>query len=200
MKEIELPSVPKFMVSMNKETMVPEPSHVQDGTPWFSFGKIDFGQTNELLSIVKSNGAKILYATTWLESRLEEILMQFFMGEDEFTSERSYLFKHEVLESSGFSFSFKKETCIKIINHLNLLKGKNKDKLPKLLKNIMSWRNAFAHGTLGYDGAKGCFIDFYQGGQQRLLLDDEFWVECESTFTSAHECIDQVLKQLKQST
>lgn len=200
MKEIELPSVPELMVSMNKETMNPEPSYDQDGTPWFSSGKIDFGETNDLLSVVKSNGAKILYATTWLESRLEEILIQFFMGEDEFSSDRSYFFKHEVLESSSFSFSFKKEACIKIVNKLGLLKGKNKDKFTKLLKNIMLWRNAFAHGTLSYDGAKGCFIDFYKGGQQRLHLNDEFWVECEKTYTDAHECINKVVKQLKLST
>jgi len=200
MKEIELPSVPKFMVSIDTKSMNTEPDIDENGNSWFSIGTIDFGETNKLLTTVKSNGAKVLYATTWLESRLEDVLMQFFMGADENASDRSYFFKHEVLESSGFSFSFKKETCIKVISRHELLRGKDKDKFPKLLKDIMSWRNAFAHGTLGYDGSKGCFIDFYQGGQQRLHLNDEFWGQCESTFTLAHECIGKALLKLKTST
>ncbi len=122
------------------------------------------------------------------------------MGGSSHDSDKNYFFKHEVLESSSFSFSFKKETVLKIINETGALKGKNKDKFQKYLKDIMCWRNAFAHGTLGYDGAKGCFVDYYQGKQQKEYLNDGFWKECEDTFNKSHECINTVIHNLHQGT
>ncbi len=198
MRHIDLPSVPKFMVSFDSNSLSGSPNVDEDGRAWFALGKIDFGETGELLETVKSNGAKILYATTWLESRVEEVLINFFLGDEE--DEKYMFFKHEVLEASGFSFSFKKETCNKLVNQFSLLSGKDKEKLKKSLADIMKWRNAFAHGTLGYDGAKGCFIDFYQGSQQRLELDDKFWDNCEHSFSTAHELLTSIMKHLKQRT
>lgn len=193
MKDIDLPSVPKFMVSVTPSAFNNPPDIDDKGQPWFTMGTIDFGETNKLLEKVKSNGAKILYATTWLESRIEEVLLTFFMGSGAEENEKYYFFKHEVLESSGFSFSFKKETCNKLVNQFGLLKGKEKEALKKALADIMKWRNAFAHGALGYDGAKGCFIDYYQGEQQRLYLDNDFWDKCEQTFSTAHDNLNKII-------
>ncbi|WP_305812532.1 hypothetical protein [Photobacterium leiognathi] len=197
MRDIDLPSVPKFMVSFDQSSCLETPNIDSDGQPWFELGTIDFGETGKLLDTVKSNGAKILYATTWLESRIEEVLIRFFLGNEE--DERYMFFKHEVLEASGFSFSFKKETCNKLVNQFSLLSGKDKEKLKKSMADIMKWRNAFAHGTLGYDGTKGCFIDFYQGGQQRLELDDVFWDNCERTFTTAHELMTKIMQTVSSA-
>jgi|GEM_PF-1760928 len=198
MKEIDLPSVPQFIMTMSPETISPEPNIDEDGRPWFTIGTMDFSETNKLLTIVKSNGSKILYATTWLESLMEELLMYFFMGGDGFASEKNFIFKNDVLGASGFSFSLKKETCTKIVNKFELLKGKNKTKFQKSLKDIMDWRNAFAHGTLGYDGGqKKCYVNYYQGEQKRLYLDDDFWSKCEDTFKQANELVLTLNKKLR---
>jgi hypothetical protein len=194
MKDIDLPSVPKFMVSFTTPSVLNNTPEIdEEGQAWVPVGKIDFSVTNKLLEKVKSNGSKILYATTWLESRIEEVLLTFFMGAETDKNEKYYFFKHEVLESSGFSFSFKKETCNKLVNKFGLLKGKEKEALKKALADIMKWRNAFAHGTLGYDGVKGCFVEYYQGEQQRLFLDNYFWEKCEKTFSTAHSNLNKII-------
>ena len=149
MKKITLPIIPNYkitsaIIDMGLDEIATMPFITRaDGTKTLPDGGIDFTETNQVFSVIQSNGAQILYATTWLESQLESILMYYFMGNDELESKKNELFKHEVLESSHFSFQFKKTLLIRIIETLELLEGKEKRQTYQGFKKSISLEKCF---------------------------------------------------------
>lgn len=154
---------------------------------------VDPGKSKEI-DIARLNGGKILYATTSIEKLVEKILVRYFIGPFQGHDERRVVFENDVIQSSSFSYSFKKELIKKIINQHDLLKGKQKNSINTYLKKIMSWRNAFAHGYIKYNDPKGCLIEYYSGEKKELYLTDEFLDEVEKTY---HEC-ESLLKSLDE--
>jgi hypothetical protein len=146
----------------------------------------------EINNTARLNGGKILYATSSIDKMVERILVRYFIGPFKGHDERRVIFENDVIQSSSFSYSFKKELIKKIVNKHDLLKGKQKNNINGYLKNIMSWRNAFAHGHIKYNSPKGCLIEYYSGHKKELYLTDEFWGEVEKTYI---EC-ESILKLL----
>jgi hypothetical protein len=106
------------------------------------------------------------------------------------------MFDREILKSTVLSFSAKKELVIKVINKGELLSKKNKPIIPKYLKEIMEWRNAFAHGKLIHDSKSGCVLEYYTGHKKILHLTDDYWVEVEKCFKKCNDLLDEVELQL----
>ena len=129
------------------------------------------------LATAKKNGGTILYATTSIEQKLESVLLNYFLGPSISFDDQRRMFDREILKSTVLSFSAKKELVVKVINEGELLSKKNKPALPKCLKDIMEWRNAFAHGKLIHDSKMGCVLEYYSGHNKKLHLTDEYWNE-----------------------
>ncbi|MBK9160479.1 MAG: hypothetical protein IPM27_02755 [Nitrosomonadales bacterium] len=106
------------------------------------------------------------------------------------------MFDREILKSTVLSFSAKKELVIKVINEGELLSKKNKPVIPKYLKEIMEWRNAFAHGKLVHDSKNGCVLEYYTGHNKKLHLTDEYWDEVEACFKKCNDFLDEVERKL----
>jgi len=147
------------------------------------------------IDIARLNGGKILYATTSIERKVEQILLDYFLGPFEGHNEKRVIFENDVIQSSSFSYSFKKGLLRKIVDSHELLHGKNKNKINKYLTDIMNWRNAFAHGNIKYNEPKGCLIEYYAAGKKTDILDDVYWEKIEKTF---YEC-ESLLKELDKN-
>jgi len=156
---------------------------------------------NESISAItekaRSNGGKVLYATTSIEQQLEGLLLRYFMGPFVQHEQRRVLFEREILQSSALSYNSKKELISKIVKEDALLKGEKKNKLQSSLKKIMEWRNAFAHGKIQHDNMQGCFITYYSGGSKQLKLTDEFWSDLEAVFKECSELVKEAGEKLE---
>jgi hypothetical protein len=195
MREINLPITQTFSITLDKAMFdLSKAVDMGDGRHSVSLGNIVDTEMVAKVETARRNGGKILYATTSIEQSIESILLNYFMGPFIEHDDRRVMFEHELLQSSALSFRAKKDLLVKVINTENLLKGGNKDAAQKHLKNIMEWRNAFAHGKMQHDTSKGCFICFYSGGPKTLVLDGKYWDEVEKAF---QVCVE-LLKEAEQ--
>jgi len=198
MKDIKLPLTQT--VSLTIDTHNIDYSNAvenEDGHLVVPLGTAMNSEISETMEKARANGGKVLYATTSVEQQLEGLLLRYFMGPFIKHDHRRDLFEREILQSSALSFSSKKELVSKVVNHDELLKGKKKNRMQSVLKNIMEWRNAFAHGKVQHDDRKGCFVKYYSGGGKELNLTDEFWSELETVFKDCSELIKEALGNLE---
>tara|TARA_R110001599_G_scaffold130704_1_gene306056 strand:+ start:31 stop:603 length:573 start_codon:yes stop_codon:yes gene_type:complete len=145
-----------------------------------------------MLGTARENGMHIIWSTVCLEKKLEDTITDFFFGKTNSPTSRRNVFVNEVLQSSSFQFSFKKSLINTITKETGVLKGKDSSKLQGFLKKIMTWRNAFAHGTLKFDTKDGVLLCYFSGGHQTIILDEEFWHEVESVFKKCTEYVDRI--------
>lgn len=68
--------------------------------------------------------------------------------------------------------------------------------MPKHLKEIIEWRNAFAHGKLIFDSKTGCVLEYYSGHSKKLHLTDKYWDEVELCFKKCNDFLDEVERKL----
>lgn len=197
MKEIALPITQTFSVSLNveafKSALAGDSKH--QGNPLGTL-VVDEKAWSEIAT-ARRNGGTILYATTSIEQKMEFILLNYFMGRFIRHDPKRDMFEQEILKSKALSFSAKKELVIKVITEDELLQGKKKNTVQKHLKNIMEWRNAFAHGKILHNSLKGCIVEYYSGHKQKLYLSDEYWNEVETCFKECDVLLDDVGRQLE---
>ena len=195
MREINLPITQTVSITINpQEFDLSKAVDVGGGRLQSPPVTIFDSQIGEAMETARRNGGKILYATTSIEQTLESILLNYFMGPFIEHEDRRVMFEHEVLQSSTLTFRPKKDLAIKIIHKDNLVEGTKKNAIQKHLKNIMEWRNAFAHGKIQHDTKMGCFVRYYSGDTKTMTLDDQYWNDVEKTF---QECV-ALLKEAEQ--
>jgi hypothetical protein len=163
MKDIDLPITNTVTMSIDLAQLDEEAAVEVDGRLLVPTKVGVNEQSFKELEQARVNGGKILYATTTIEHQLDDIILHYFMGVFVYGFDARELFEKEMLQSSLLSFSAKKELAIKIINQIKLLKGKDKNSLQNGLKNIMEWRNGFAHGKLNNHSSNGCYLHYYSG-------------------------------------
>lgn len=198
MKDIELPITKTFSITIDTyNTDTSETVEMENGQ--FTVPLEDVVNKSILATTEKArtNGGKVLYAATSIEQQLEGLLLRYFMGSFTEDNEPREMFEREILQSSALTYSSKKELTTKIVNELDLLQGKNKNRLQSALKNIMNWRNAFAHGKVQHDNMLGCSIQYYSGGRQQLKLTDDFWSGLEITFTECSRLLKEAHDKLE---
>ncbi len=196
MKEITLPLENTFSFTMDLHNPPLEGSIEVDGKLIIPLGNFDFAKDAKIIEMARLNGGKILYAATSIEKKLEEVILLYFFGVLKKPNSKRDFFANEVLKASDLTFSYKKELVHKILNESKIINGKKKDNLQRGLKEIMKWRNAFAHGTLQYDKPSGCFIRYYSSGNKILNLEDKFWDLVESTFVECDKILKLVIQKL----
>lgn len=192
MKEISLPTTQTFSMPLDIKAL-----YAGNNGDRSNLGSltVDEGVWSEV-AIAKKNGGSILYATTSVEQKVESILLNYFLGSSVSFNDQRRLFDQEILKSSLLSFNAKKELVTKVINTGELLSKKSKPLIQKYLKEIMQWRNAFAHGKLIYDSKRGCVLEHYSGHKQSIHLTNEYWDEVEASFKKCNELLDEVERRL----
>jgi hypothetical protein len=169
MREIELPITQTFSITIDTHNFdMSKAVKMEDGSVKVPLGNIVDAEKAVITEMARRNGGKILYTTTSIEQQLENILLRYFMGPFVKHDEKRAIFERDILQSSALTFHSKKELISKIINPNNLLHGQDKNKVQSYLRNIMDWRNAFAHGKIHYDNMAGCFINYYSWQHEDL--------------------------------
>ena len=92
-----------------------------------------------------------------------------------------------VLGSDWCSFAAKRKLITHIINEQNLLEGGDKNEFDKLMRDVMSVRNAFAHGKLSSDDERRVWLSFFSGTPQKQELTDEYLTEIETLLRVAFD-------------
>jgi len=153
---------------------------------------VNLGDAYENLRAAQANGQKIIPATLGIELQLETIITYRVFGK--FGLEVSF-FKNHILTADWFAFSSKRKLVIDIVNEGNYLKGVEKNLFDKLLRDVMSCRNAFAHGTI-VEKSDGTYISYFENTQQEKILSDDYWTQVENTFQEALDKITIVQERM----
>lgn len=194
MKKIKLPIDTTVFCQVDLKNI--NSQNIQDlgGMKVIHLAKIDVSAGHKEIGTARDNGAQIVYGLLSVEHRIETILAEYLFGPILGNPKpKKDFFVNEILQSNRLEYSFKKELLNRIVNSEDLLPGEDKDTLQNNLKKIMTWRNAFAHGHLRTDNSQVCYLDYYSGSKNTIVLNDEFWIEVESSFKK----IDELLRKLK---
>lgn len=198
MKEIELPVTTTFSFTIDTHALYNQTPQEIDGRLMVPLGTIDMADKAKDIEVVRRNGGKILYATTSIEKKLEQIISGYMFGLFLREHPERSFFENEILGSSNIGFSFKKELVKTLVNQNQFLKGKDKHELERKLSDIVKWRNAFAHGSLQYDNVHGNFLNYYSNGHKKIMLNDSFWDEVIQTFTECEKTLNDLCNQISQ--
>lgn len=198
MKKISLPISQTYSTSLDlmaipKQNVVQREGHVE-----IHFPQMDFGAANEILQTVRENGSLVVYAATSIERQIDEILLHYFFGSTTKPNSRRDYFLQNILQSDTLNYSFKRNLLMKIVNLQELLTGDHKNKLDLNLKNVMIWRNAFAHGTIHYDATRGAEIIYFSGSPRTQSLSDDFWNQVESCYRETNQLLTSILESLSK--
>ena len=97
-----------------------------------------------------------------IENQLETIIQHYFFGT---SHEKRAVFKSIVLDSDWCSFAAKRKLITYIIDEQNLLEGRAKNDFDNLMRDVMSIRNAFAHGKFSSDD-KRVWLSYFEGNPE----------------------------------
>ena len=186
MKDINLPTTQSVSLTLGPQEMRNLSEHLNSRRSSFDLGELLNASITAEMDQAKLNGGKVLYSASSIESKIEGLLLKYFMGGEQLPSERREIFQQHILNSSDFSFSQKRN-----------LEGKSKNRFQSLLKKIGQYRNAFAHGQVKHDTKRKCFLEYYSGGPESRNLSDQFWEELEADFTECDILAQQAVLKLE---
>jgi len=136
----------------------------------------------EILSSVQQankNRAEIILASLVIEGLLDSVILKKVAPA---TKDGKSFLSDYVLKSDIITFASKRKLVVQIVKDDSLLDANDIERLNKLLRDIISWRNAFAHGEIVQIGEDTC-VEYAQVGPQKIILTDEYWSRVESTFS-----------------
>jgi hypothetical protein len=136
------------------------------------------------LAAIEKNGAEIISSAIMLERRMVASIASILFERSEETNTKKEFFTGEILETSDFSFAFKRRVFTRLLEQFQLVEPETIKSLKAGLNKVMLWRNAFAHGQIVTDLDGRFVLSFYSGGHQDLDLTDEFFEKVESTIRS----------------
>jgi hypothetical protein len=129
----------------------------------------------------RRNKANVLEGALSVENALAKIIAHYFHPED---AARRNEFQEIVVNSDWCSFSAKRKLVEWIVQKRSLLAGNELGRYQKLLKDTMSYRNAFAHGEFSADD-KVVWLSFFEGQPRKQELSDEYWKKVEQALYEA---------------
>ena len=137
---------------------------------------INLTEAMNLSREARRNRLKIIEGALSVENQLEPVILQYFFGS---SHERRAAFESLVLNSDWCSFAAKRKLIAHIIAEQNLLEGRDKNDFDKLMRDVMSVRNAFAHGRLSSDD-KRVWLSFFEGTPRKEELTDDYLARVET--------------------
>jgi hypothetical protein len=168
-------------------------------------GEIDITKVQQDLVQARKNGGNIIYTTIVIEQKLNEIISKYLFGNDMPNSKRDFFVKN-ILCTSHIGLAAKKALVFEILDAQEFFEksvsvndeqkssaNQKKGEFDKLLKNVMTYRNAFAHGELKHESPTGCILYYHSGRHQSMMLDDEFWTKIEKEYEEVLEYLNKML-------
>lgn len=153
------------------------------GTAQVSTSGINLTEAMNLGGEARRNRLKVIEGALSVENQLDTVILHYFFGS---SHERRAVFESLVLNSDWCSFAAKRKLITHIINEQNLLSGREKGELDKLMKDVMAVRNAFAHGKISSDD-KRAWLSYFEGTPRKVELTDEYLTEIETLLLGAFD-------------
>ncbi|MDN5292261.1 MAG: hypothetical protein PWQ06_2500 [Anaerophaga sp.] len=160
--------------------------------------KTNYLSGKDELKVARENGGKVIWSTTYIEGQLEKIISLYVFENPATITRKTEFFLHEILQTSFFAYSAKKNLVMKIIELERLLEGEAKDDLSKALRKVMDYRNSFAHGSLHYEFGSGCFLSFFSSRPRKEALDDSYWETLEGYYSNASSVLEKMFRSLRR--
>ncbi len=135
------------------------------------------------LSEARRNRLKVIEGALSVENQLESIILQYFLGR---SHEKRAVFESLILNSDWCSFAAKRKLINHIINEEKLLEGKDKNEFEELMKQVMSFRNAFTHGKLSSDETR-VWLSYFESTPREEELTNEYLTRVEVSLRTANE-------------
>lgn len=133
------------------------------------------------MAVIEKNGTEILSAMVMIEDRIIEAVSKILFTAASQNSNYRDFFVSEIMGTSDFSFSFKRRVFTRLLEQFELLGHEKIKSLKADLNKLILWRNAFAHGQVLHDQHDGYVLQYYSGGHQEQILDDDFFEKVDST-------------------
>lgn len=149
------------------------------------------------------NSALLITATIQLEDKISHLIGNVLCGPvdirlNPITKQRNFL-GHNLLESKHLSYDARRAILSELIEEFELLSTTKRKALVSGIKKIGGYRNAFAHGKLGYHEKDGFSLSYHSNGFKNDKLDDHFWERIERLFSDTEEQLSQLQKHFYES-
>ncbi len=138
---------------------------------------------NSLSKEATRNKSKVLEGAYSVENLLAQIISIHFHPTDVI---RRQEFEQMVLKSDWCTFAAKRKVIESIIKKHSLLVGKDFSDFQKLLKGVMSYRNAFTHGKMIYKD-DAIWLRYFEGEPREVELSDEYLKKVEKCLLDGYE-------------
>ena len=149
---------------------------VVTGVAHVSTAGINLAEAITLSQQARRNRLSVIEGALSVENQLEAVILHYFFGS---SHERRAIFEALVLKSDWCSFAPKRKLILHIISEQSLLQGRDKNDFDKLMRDVMSVRNAFAHGRLSSDD-KRVWLSFFEGAPRKEELTDDYLARVET--------------------
>jgi hypothetical protein len=143
----------------------------------------DLTKAVNLAREAETNRLQVIQGALSAENQLDAVIVHYFFGS---AYGRRAAFESLILNSDWRSFAAKRKLIGHIISEQNLLEEREKSEFDKLLRDVMSVRNAFAHGKFSSD-EKRVWLSFFEGTPREKELTDEYLAEIEKLLRVAFE-------------
>ena len=153
-------------------------------------------EVHKVAEQARMNRLQVIEGALTVENQLNGVILHYFFGT---SHERRVAFESLVLNSDWCSFAAKRKLITHIINEGNLLEGRDKSDFDKLMRDVMSVRNAFAHGNLS-SNEKQAWLSFFEGRPRKEELTDEYLTNIEGMLRVALEDVGTRTKDWSNET
>ena len=127
-------------------------------------------QARAELTTAISNGNRVISGVSGVEYTMAIIISAFLFP---LASEQKFWFEKEhVLHSDSCTFNSKRRLLETMLKDKQYLQKDAAKELDDFLRNLMSYRNSFAHGRYTFDGTNVILSYFEQKPQERVLNDE----------------------------
>ena len=161
-------------------------------------GVQDRAGVKEDIDQARENGARIIASATRVENFFEEIITLYFFGTGK--KEKIEFFRETVLEAHFFSFHSKWKLFRAILRELTpkgFMSNEERKDVCRAASEVISWRNAFAHGEVVYRD-EALFLRYFEGGEKEQELSDEYWLGVEELFAGALRDVVGVRERMRK--
>ena len=168
-------------------------------------GELDTKVKEDLVQVRRNTG-NIISTTIVIEQKISDIISNYLFGAFRPNTQRDF-FEREILCSSRLSSAAKIPVLLKILDELKYFEvlpasndKRKKDTKKKakefedLLRKVLEYRNAFAHGELKYESPTGCILNYHSRDRKKCVLDEKFWDKLEDRYQELLEILNKIKK------
>jgi hypothetical protein len=148
----------------------------------------------EMVDKFRQRATAVMTAAVAVEDLIVSVLLKSLLRE---VREHRELVASLILNSDWCSFSAKRKLLFASIKQFSLMNGSEAEQLNKGFGHVMRYRNAFAHGSIQYDGSQ-YVLKYFEGEPRVAELNDVYWELLEQRINDTWDALNDLY--VKQSS